>query len=34
MPEPLSVGLCAQAMLAHVAGRFDDAERRYAEACA
>jgi hypothetical protein len=34
MPEPLSVGRCAQAMLAHVAGRFDDAERRYAEACA
>jgi hypothetical protein len=34
MPEPLSVGRCAQAMLAHVAGRFDEAERRYAEACA
>jgi hypothetical protein len=34
MPEPLSVGPCAQAMLAHVAGHFDQAERRYAEACA
>src|SRR5215218_5298329 len=34
MPEPLSVGRCAQAMLAHVAGRFDEAERRHAEACA
>lgn len=34
MPEPLTVGLSSQAMLAHVAGRFDDAERRYAEACA
>jgi DNA-binding SARP family transcriptional activator len=34
MPEPLSVGLCAEAMLAHLAGRFDEAERRYAEACA
>ena len=34
MPEPLSVGRCAEAMLAHVAGRFDEAERRYAEACA
>jgi hypothetical protein len=34
MPEPHSVGLCAQAMLAHVAGRFGEAERRYAEAFA
>ena len=34
MPEPLSVGRCAEAMLAHVAGRFDEAERGYAEACA
>lgn len=34
MPEPLSVGGCAQAMLAHVAGRLEDAERQYAEACA
>jgi hypothetical protein len=34
MPEPLTVGLCSQAMLAHVAARFDDAERLYADACA
>jgi hypothetical protein len=34
MPEPLSVGRCTEAMLAHVAGRFDESERRYAEACA
>jgi hypothetical protein len=34
MPEPLSVGGCAQAMLAHVAGRLEEAERQYAEACA
>jgi hypothetical protein len=32
MAEPRAVGLCSQAMLAHIAGRFDDAERRYAEA--
>ena len=34
MPEPLTVGLCSRAMLAHVAGHFDDAERGYADACA
>ena len=34
MPEPRSVGRCAQAMLAHVAGRLEDAELQYAEACA
>jgi hypothetical protein len=33
MAEPLGIGMCSQAMLAHIAGRFDDAERRYAEAC-
>ena len=33
MAEPQAVGLSAQAMLAHIAGRFDDAERLYAEAC-
>jgi hypothetical protein len=33
MPEPHGVGLCSLAMLARVAGRFEDAERRYAEAC-
>jgi DNA-binding SARP family transcriptional activator len=33
MPEPIGVGTCSRAMLAHVAGRFDDAERLYAEAC-
>jgi DNA-binding SARP family transcriptional activator len=32
MAEPLAVGLSAGAMLAHVAGRFDEAERGYAEA--
>jgi DNA-binding SARP family transcriptional activator/tetratricopeptide (TPR) repeat protein len=34
MAEPLAIGLCAQAMLAHVAGRFEEAETGYAEACA
>lgn len=34
MAEPLTIGLCSQAMLAHVAGRFDEAEQRYGEACA
>jgi tetratricopeptide (TPR) repeat protein len=34
MAEPLAVGICSEAMLAHVAGRLDEAERRYAEACA
>jgi hypothetical protein len=33
MAEPRVVGLSSQAMLAHVAGRFDDAERLYANAC-
>ena len=33
MAEPLGIGLCSQAMLAHIAGRFDEAERTYAEAC-
>jgi tetratricopeptide (TPR) repeat protein len=33
MAEPVTVGLCSRAMLAHVAGRFDEAERLYAEAC-
>jgi hypothetical protein len=32
MPEPLAIGLCSQAMLSHIAGGFDDAERLYAEA--
>jgi hypothetical protein len=34
MAEPRAVGLSSQAMLAHIAGRFDDAERLYADACA
>jgi DNA-binding SARP family transcriptional activator len=34
MAEPLAVGCCARAMLAHVAGRFDEAERGYADAAA
>ena len=34
MAEPQAVGRSSQAMLAHIAGRFDDAERLYAEACA
>jgi DNA-binding SARP family transcriptional activator len=34
MAEPLAVGLSARAMLAHVGGRFDEAERGYARACA
>ena len=34
MAEPLTIGLSAEAMLAHVAGRLDEAERRYGEACA
>jgi hypothetical protein len=34
LSEPRAVGLCARAMLAHVAGRFDDAERLYGEATA
>jgi DNA-binding SARP family transcriptional activator len=34
MAEPRAVGRSAQAMLAHVAGRFEEAERGYAEACA
>ncbi|MEZ0072139.1 BTAD domain-containing putative transcriptional regulator [Planotetraspora sp. GP83] len=29
MAEALSVGMCAQAVLAHVGGRFDEAERLY-----
>jgi DNA-binding SARP family transcriptional activator/energy-coupling factor transporter ATP-binding protein EcfA2 len=33
MAEPLGIGLCTKAMLAHIAGRFDQAERDYAEAC-
>ena len=33
MAEPQAVGLSAQAMLAHIAGRFDDAEQLYGEAC-
>ena len=32
MAEPQAVQLCADAMLAHVEGRFDDARRHYAEA--
>ena len=32
MAEPQAVHLCADAMLAHVEGRFEDARRRYAEA--
>jgi hypothetical protein len=32
LAEPQAVGMCSQAMLAHIAGRFDEAERRYAEA--
>jgi DNA-binding SARP family transcriptional activator len=31
MAEPYAVGLSARAMLAHIAGRFDEAERTYAE---
>lgn len=34
MAEPLGSGLCSRAMLAHIAGGFEDAERGYAEACA
>jgi hypothetical protein len=34
MAEPQAVGLSSQAMLAHIAGRFDDAERLYGDACA
>ena len=34
MAEPQAVQLCADAMLAHVEGRFDDARRHYAEAAA
>jgi tetratricopeptide (TPR) repeat protein len=33
MAEPLAIGLCSQAMLAHVEGRFDEAEQQYGEAC-
>jgi len=32
MAEPQAVQLCAEAMLAHIEGRFDDARRHYAEA--
>jgi hypothetical protein len=32
MTEPEAVNLCTEGMLAHVEGRFADAERRYAEA--
>jgi DNA-binding SARP family transcriptional activator len=34
LKEPHAVMLCGQAMLAHVAGRFDEAERLYVEATA
>jgi hypothetical protein len=34
MAEPQAVQLCADAMLAHVEGRFDDARRRYSEGAA
>jgi AAA ATPase domain len=34
MAEPQAVQLCAEAMLAHVEGRFEDAHRHYAEATA
>jgi DNA-binding SARP family transcriptional activator len=34
LAEPLAVGLCSQAMLAHIGGRFDEGERFYAEASA
>ena len=34
MAEPQAVQLCADAMLAHVEGRFDDAHRHYTEAAA
>jgi hypothetical protein len=34
MAEPQAVQLCADAMLAHIEGRFDEARRRYAEAAA
>jgi hypothetical protein len=34
MAEPQAVQLCADAMLAHVEGRFDDAHRHYADAAA